>query len=153
VDIDTSFFSLFRQMFKQGTVAKIGVYAWAVYTCIKSHADFNDGLSFPTRKQLSEETGLSERQVQRSLKVLEKEGLLTKSKDWNRNVYRIKEKLTDKQTVITWDHLPAALKKARQELQNFLLTYRQFQGRQDNPRRAPYHKRGSRRPAYNQRPI
>jgi DNA-binding MarR family transcriptional regulator len=122
VDIDTSFFSLFRQMFKQGTVAKIGVYAWAVYTCIKSHADFNDGLSFPTRKQLSEETGLSERQVQRSLKVLEKEGLLTKSKDWNRNVYRIKEKLTDKQTVITWDHLPAALKKARQELQNFLLT-------------------------------
>jgi hypothetical protein len=34
VDIDTSFFTLFRQMFKQGTVAKIGVYAWAVYTCI-----------------------------------------------------------------------------------------------------------------------
>jgi DNA-binding transcriptional ArsR family regulator len=122
MDIDTSFFTLFRQMFKQGTVAKIGVYAWAVYTCIKSHADFNSGLSPPTRKQLSLETGLSERQVQRSLKILEDEGLLTKTKEWNRNVYRIKEKLVDKQTVVTWDHLPAALKKARQELQNFLLT-------------------------------
>ena len=109
-------------MFKQGTVAKIGVYAWAVYTCIKAHADFNDGLSLPTRKQLSEETGLSERQVQRALKILEDEGLLTKSKEWKRNVYRLKEKLVDNQTVITWDHLPSALKKARQELQNFLLT-------------------------------
>jgi hypothetical protein len=122
VDIDTSFFTLFRQMFKQGTVAKIGVYAWATYTCIKSHADFDDGLSIPTRKQISQETGLSERQVQRSLKILEDEGLLTKSKEWKRNVYRIKEKLVDKQTVITWDHLPSALKKARQELHNFLLT-------------------------------
>lgn len=122
MDIDTSFFTLFRQMFKQGTVAKIGVYAWAVYTCIKSHADFNDGISIPTRKQLAEETGLSERQVQRALKILEEEGLLTKSKEWKRNIYRIKEKLVDQQTVVTWDHLPAALKKARQELQNFLLT-------------------------------
>jgi DNA-binding transcriptional ArsR family regulator len=122
VDIDTSFFTLFRQMFKQGTVAKIGVYAWAVYTCIKSHADFNDGLALPMRKQISEETGLSERQVQRALKILEEEGLLTKGKEWKRNVYRIKEKLVDKHTVVTWDHLPAALKKARQELHNFLLT-------------------------------
>jgi DNA-binding transcriptional MocR family regulator len=122
MDIDTSFFTLFRQMFKQGTVAKLGVYAWAVYTCIKSHADFHDGVSLPTRKQLSDETGLSERQVQRSLKILEEEGLLTKRKEWKRNAYRIREKLVDKQTVVTWDHLPAALKKARQELQNFLLT-------------------------------
>ncbi len=109
-------------MFKQGTVAKIGVYAWAVYTCIKSHADFNDGFALPTRKQISEETGLSERQVQRALKILEEDGLLSKSKEWKRNVYRIKEKLVDKNTVVTWDHLPAALKKARQELHNFLLT-------------------------------
>jgi DNA-binding transcriptional regulator YhcF (GntR family) len=122
MDIDTSFFTLFRQMFKQGTVAKIGVSAWAVYTCIKAHADFNDGLSLPSRKQVAEETGLSERQVQRSLKILEDEGLLTKAKEWKRNVYQIKEKLTDKETIVTWDHLPSALKRARQELQNFLLT-------------------------------
>lgn len=109
-------------MFVQGTVAKIGVYAWTVYTCIKAHADFNDGLSVPSQKDIIAQTGLSERQVQLSLKVLEKEGLLTKTKEGRSNVYRVKEKLVDKNTVVTWDHLPAALKKARQELQNFLLT-------------------------------
>jgi DNA-binding transcriptional MocR family regulator len=122
MDIDTSFFTLFRQMFKQGTVAKIGVYAWTVYCAIKAHTDFNDGSSVPSQKQLCDETGLSERQIQLSLKVLEDEGLLTKSKEWRKNVYRLKEKLVDDQTVITWETPPAALKKARQELHNFLLT-------------------------------
>ena len=122
MDIDTSFFTLFRQMFKQGTVAKIGANAWLVYTCIKAHADFNDGLSIPLLKDMVEQTGLSERAIYRALNLLEAEGLLTKSKEWKRNVYRIKEKLVDEQTVVTWDHLPAALKRARQELQNFLLT-------------------------------
>jgi DNA-binding transcriptional ArsR family regulator len=122
VDIDTSFFTVFRQMFLQGTVAKIGVYAWAVYSCIKSHADFNDGFSLPSQKDIIAQTGLSERQVQLSLKVLEAEGLLRRKKAGKRNVYRLREKLVDKNTVVTWDHLPAALKRARQELQNFLLT-------------------------------
>lgn len=121
---DTSWFTTFRAMFLQGTVAKIGVYAYAVYSCIKAHADFNDGLSIPSQKDIASQTGLSERQIQRALKVLEEEGLLVKSKEWKRNVYRLKEKivLEDQQTVITWDHLPAALKKARQELHNYLMT-------------------------------
>jgi DNA-binding transcriptional ArsR family regulator len=122
MDIDTSFFTLFRQMFLQGTVAKIGVYSWTVYTCIKAHADFNDGYSVPSQKDIIAQTGLSERQVQLSLKVLEEEGLLRRKKEGKRNVYRLKEKLVDQNTVVTWDHLPSALKKARQELQNFLLT-------------------------------
>jgi DNA-binding transcriptional regulator YhcF (GntR family) len=88
----------------------------------KAHADFNNGLSVPSRKQISHETGLSERQIQRALNILEDEGLLIKTKRWKHNVYRLKEKLEDDQTVITRDHLPAALKKARQELHNFLLT-------------------------------
>jgi DNA-binding transcriptional regulator YhcF (GntR family) len=111
-------------MFLQGTVAKIGVYAYVVYSCIKAHADFNDGLAIPSQKDIAAQTGLSERQIQRALKVLEEEGLLTKSKEWKRNVYRLKEKLVleDHNTVITWDHLPAAFKKARQELHNYLMT-------------------------------
>jgi DNA-binding transcriptional regulator YhcF (GntR family) len=122
--MDTSFFATFRAMFLQGTVAKIGVYAYAVYSCIKAHADFNDGLSIPSQKDIATQTGLSERQIQRALKVLEEEGLVSKSKEWKRNVYRLKEKLMleDQKTVITWDHLPAALRKARQELHNYLMT-------------------------------
>jgi DNA-binding transcriptional regulator YhcF (GntR family) len=122
--MDTSWFATFRNMFLSGTVAKIGTTAYGVYSCIKAHADFNDGLSIPSQKDIAEQTGHSERQVQLSLKVLEREGLIVKSKEWKRNVYRLKEKivLDDQNTVITWDHLPAVLKKARQELHNYLQT-------------------------------
>jgi DNA-binding transcriptional regulator YhcF (GntR family) len=122
MDIDTSFFSLFRQMFLQGTVAKIGSTAFTVYCALKAHADFNDGLSIPSEKEIAEQTGLSERQIQRSLKLLEAEGLVVRKKEWKRNVYRLKEKMLDEKVVVTWDYLPAAFKKARQELQNYLMT-------------------------------
>jgi hypothetical protein len=120
--MDTSWFATFRAMFLQGTVAKIGVTAYAVYSCIKAHTDFHDGLSIPSQKEIADQTGLSARQVQLSLKVLEKEGLVTRSKEWKHNVYRLKEKLTDEKVVITWDYLPAALKRARQEIQTYLMT-------------------------------
>jgi DNA-binding transcriptional ArsR family regulator len=122
VDIDTTFFSLFRQMFLQGTVAKIGSTAFTVYCALKAHADFNDGLSIPSEKEIAEQTGLSERQIQRSLKVLEAEGLISRKKEWKRNVYRLKEKIVDEKVMITWDYLPAVLKRARQELHNYLMT-------------------------------
>ena len=107
-------------MVLQGTVAKVKPSAWAVYCVIKAHADFNDGLSIPSQKDIADQTGLSERQVQLSLKVLEQEGLLIKTREWKRNVYRLKEKLLLDDAVITWDHLPRALKQARQEIHNYL---------------------------------
>jgi hypothetical protein len=123
VDIDTSFFSLFRQMFLQGTVAEIGASAFTVYCAIKAHTDFNTGSSFPSQKLLAQQTGFSERQIIKSLHVLEQHGLLEKNREHTRNVYRLKERLVlDSKTVATWDYLPAALKKARQELKNFALT-------------------------------
>lgn len=123
MDIDTSFFSLFRQMFLQGTVAEIGASAFTVYCAIKAHTDFNTGSSFPSQRLLAEQTGFSERQIIKSLKVLEQHGLLEKNREQTRNVYRLKERLVvDSKTVATWDYLPATLKKARQELRNFALT-------------------------------
>jgi DNA-binding transcriptional regulator YhcF (GntR family) len=124
MDADTSWFVTFRAMFLQGTVAKIGAIPYCVYSCIKAHADFHDGLSIPSQKDIAAQTGLSERQIQRALKVLVEEGLITKSREWKRNVYRLKEKilLDDRNTMITWDHLPAALKEVRKELRNYLMT-------------------------------
>jgi hypothetical protein len=123
MDIDTSFFSLFRQMFIQGTVAKIGGTAFTVYCAIKAHVNFNTGRAFPSQKLLAQQTGFSERQVIKSLKVLEQHGLLEKSRKHTHNVYHLKERLVlDEKTVAVWDYLPATLKKARQELQNFALT-------------------------------
>lgn len=110
-------------MFVQGTVAEIGGTAFTVYCAIKAHTDFNTGDSFPSQKLLAEQTSFSERQIIKSLKVLEQHGLLEKTKEQKHNVYRLKERLViDKTTVATWDYLPATLKKARQELKNFALT-------------------------------
>jgi DNA-binding transcriptional ArsR family regulator len=114
-------------MFIQGTVADIGSTAFTVYCCIKAHVDFNNGHSLPLQKDIVTQTGLSERQVQRSLKVLEKQGLLVRDKEGRKNVYRVKEKILltganmeGKNAILTWEHLPAQFKRARQELQALL---------------------------------
>jgi DNA-binding transcriptional regulator YhcF (GntR family) len=122
--LDTSWFATFRAMFAQGTVAKIGAVAYCVYSCIKSHADFHDGLSIPSQKEIARETGLSERAVQKSLKILEEHGLIERSKEWKHNVYRLKERMLveDKRAIISWTYLPAALRQARQEIHKFLMT-------------------------------
>jgi DNA-binding transcriptional regulator YhcF (GntR family) len=122
VDADLNWFSLFRALFLQGTVAEIGCSAFTLYCAIKAHTDYHNGTSIPSQKELAEQTGLSERQIQMSLKVLEKHGLLERKKEWKRNVYQLREKIILDNAVATWTYLPAGLKRARQELQNFLLT-------------------------------
>jgi hypothetical protein len=124
---DTTWFAVWRAMFLQGTVAEIGLSAWGVWCCIKAHCDFHNGLSIPSEAVIAKQTGLSERQVKRSLKILVEHNLLEKHKEWKHNVYRLREKivLEDKdgvaRAIATWTYLPAVLRKARQELQNFVL--------------------------------
>jgi DNA-binding transcriptional regulator YhcF (GntR family) len=122
LDADITWFSLFRALFLQGTVAEIGCSAFTLYCAIKAHADFHDGVSIPSQKDLATQTGLSERQIQKSLKILEENGLLEKKREWKRNVYQLREKIILGGAVATWTYLPAGLKQARHELQNFLLT-------------------------------
>lgn len=103
-------------------MAEIGCSAFTLYCAIKAHADFHNGYSIPSQKALSEQTGLSERQIQKSLRVLVEHGLLEKRKEWKRNVYQLREKILLDDAVATWTYLPSTLKRARQELQDFLLT-------------------------------
>jgi DNA-binding transcriptional regulator YhcF (GntR family) len=103
-------------------VAEIGCSAFTLYCAIKAHADFHDGVSIPSQKDLATQTGLSERQIRSSLKVLEKHGLLEKKREWKHNVYQLREKIILEGAVATWTYLPSSLKAARHELQNFLLT-------------------------------
>jgi DNA-binding transcriptional regulator YhcF (GntR family) len=125
---DVSFFTVWRAMFLQGTVADIGVSAWAVWCCIKEHCDFQSGMSFPSQADIAKQTGLSKRQVQKSLKVLEEHGLIEKDKEWKHNVYQLREKVVveDKngaaKAIISWTYLPTALNSVRQEIHNFLMT-------------------------------
>jgi DNA-binding transcriptional regulator YhcF (GntR family) len=119
---DANWFAVFKNMFVSGTAAAIGPSAWILYCAIKAHADFHNGNSVPSQKELAEQTGLSERQIPKSLKVLEEHGLLERKKEWKKNVYHVRERIILDNAVATWDYLPSGLKQARQELQNFLLT-------------------------------
>jgi biotin operon repressor len=123
MSLDSSWFAVFRALFRQGTVAEIGGSAFTVLCCIKSYMDFNDGSSIPTQQQIAHETGFSERQVQKSLKVLEDHGLLVREKVLKSYKYQLRERIIlDDNTVVSWTHIPKTLSAARQELQNFLLT-------------------------------
>lgn len=75
-DIDTTYHTQQRDMFASGLAAEIGVYAYAVWNAIKSHADFNTGDSYPGIRKLCELTGISDQKVQSSIKDLEAAHLL-----------------------------------------------------------------------------
>ena len=68
--IDTSFATAQRDLFTSGMAANIGMNAFGVWIGIKSHADFNDGESWPGVRKLSELTGLGTGTVSRSIRTL-----------------------------------------------------------------------------------
>lgn len=75
-DIDTTYHTQQRDMFASGLAAQIGVYAYAVWNAIKSHADFNTGDAHPGIRTLCKLTGISDQKVQESIKELEAAHLL-----------------------------------------------------------------------------
>ena len=56
-DIDTTYYTQQRDMFASGLAAEIGVNAFAVWHAIKSHADFQTGVSWPGIRRLMLLTG------------------------------------------------------------------------------------------------
>jgi DNA-binding transcriptional MocR family regulator len=104
-----------------------GAPTFTVYCAIKSQVAYSTGHSFPPVKTLAKDTGLSDRQVIRSLKTLEELQYLTKTRQGRNNVYTLREKVTVKEgndpvAIATWDYIPAAAKQAHAELKNYLVT-------------------------------
>jgi DNA-binding transcriptional ArsR family regulator len=127
-DANTQWVHVFKAMFESGDVARMSPEAFTVYCCIKSFVSWQEGISAPPVEIIAEKTGLSERHILRCLKVLEEMQYLTKRKEGRRNIYTLREKVQfiDKDgrpaAVATFDYLPALVKKARAELNNFKLT-------------------------------
>lgn len=94
--IDTTYQTQQRDMFSSGLAAEIGVYAFAVWHAIKSHADFKTGKSWPGVRRLMELTGTSTKAVQGALKTLERQHLLRIDRSANTNVYVARERLVVK---------------------------------------------------------
>lgn len=82
--IDASFQTEQRDMFASGIVAEIGVNAYAVWSAIKYHADFQTGEAWPGMRRLGELVGLSKSAVDRAVDALEKAKLLRVVKSSNK---------------------------------------------------------------------
>lgn len=74
--IDASFATVQRDFFTSGMAAEIGATAFAVWVCIKQHADYGTGKAFPSVRRLADLCGLSTNTVMKNLKILEGANLL-----------------------------------------------------------------------------
>ena len=82
--VDSSFQTEQRDLFASGVVAEIGVNAYAVWSAIKYHADFNTGHAWPGMRHLGDLIGLSKSAVGRAVEALEKAHMLRVVKPANR---------------------------------------------------------------------
>lgn len=125
---ETTWFHVFKDMIDSGDMAKIDGSAIKVYLVIKSHTNFATGRAFPGIDTICKDTGLSESQVMRCIKMLEQHGYIEKTKTGRRNLYTLKEKVSivddeGKPTAVaTWDYIPNGVREAVADLKNVMVT-------------------------------
>lgn len=127
-EAQTTWFHVFKSMIDSGDLAQMGPYAAVVYLVIKAHTNFATGRAFPAIETIVEKSGISDAQVKRELKTLEKLGYISKEKKGRSNTYTLREKVQIKDesgrpsAVATWDYLPASVSEAVADLKNVLVT-------------------------------
>ena len=104
---DLGWIHLLRAFFFCGDAARLGPHASVVLLAIKSHTDFQTGDACPSASRLSDLTGVSRREVIRSLGRLAEAGFLAKEADGRRMRYRVRERLAASGSVVTWDYASA----------------------------------------------
>jgi len=116
--VDSSFQTEQRDLFASGVVAEIGVNAYAVWSAIKYHADFNTGHAWPGMRHLGDLIGLSKSAVSRAVDVLEKAHMLRVVKAANRRrgqTYIARERISVRLgdivlCVVVIDYVPAQVR-------------------------------------------
>lgn len=87
-------FHVVREQVQSGTIAQIGLAAWAVYCAIKSHTGLDTGNSFPSTSRIAELVGVSHDTVFRALKKLVEAGLISAEKSRGKGSnYSVTEKI------------------------------------------------------------
>lgn len=125
---ETTWFHVFKDMIDNGDMAALDGSAIKVYLVIKSYTNFSTGRAFPAIELIASKAGLSKIQVMRCLKSLEEAEYITKEKAGRHNVYRLREKVSIKdsegrpQAVATWDYIPNSVKDAMAELKHAVIT-------------------------------
>lgn len=126
--IDSSFQTEQRDLFASGTVAEIGVNAYAVWSAIKYHADFNTGEAWPGMRRLGELVGLSKSAVDRAVDTLEASHMLRVVKGASKRkgqTYIARERMAVRigdriLCMIVMDYIPARLRGQIRELEKAL---------------------------------
>lgn len=123
----TTWFHVFRSMIESGDVRSIGPHSLAVYVVLKSYSNFSTGKSFPSISTIAHGSGVSDRQVKRSLRVLEEHGYIVRKRVGRRNEYVLREKVQLKSAagaiaaVASWDYVPNCVARATADLKNVLV--------------------------------
>jgi len=123
--IDTTFGTYQSDLFESGLVAQIGPNSFAVWSAIKSHADFKDGLSWPSIRRLMMLTGLASATVQKCLDTLEASHLLRSEVRNKRRYYVARERLNISigsrvLCTIVVDYVPATLRDTLKRVKDSL---------------------------------
>lgn len=117
--IDSTFGTFQRDMFESGLVAELGANCFVIWIAIKTHADFNTGIAWPSIRRLAAITGLADKTVQKAIKELEAASLLRIIKSGNQrasNRYLARERLDVRLgnrllCRIVIDYVPQAIKQ------------------------------------------
>lgn len=126
--IDASFQTEQRDMFASGIVAEIGVNAYAVWSAIKYHADFQTGEAWPGMRRLGELVGLSKSAVDRAVDALEAAKLLRVVKSGGRQrgqTYIARERMAVRigsrvLCTIVIDYVPAKMRGTLEQIEKAL---------------------------------
>lgn len=126
--IDSTFGTFQRDMFESGLAAEIGANCFITWVAIKTHADFNNGMAWPSIRRLGEITGLSVNTVQKAITGLETANLLKIVKIGNQRQstrYIARERLDVKLgnrllCRIVMDYVPAKIKANMHKIQETL---------------------------------
>jgi DNA-binding transcriptional regulator YhcF (GntR family) len=128
--IDSTFGTFQRDMFESGLAAEIGANGFIIWVAIKTHADFNTGVAWPSIRRLAAITGLADKTVQKVIKELEAASLLRIVKTGNQKTstrYIARERLDVKlgQKIlcrIVIDYVPQAIKQQLHRISETLKT-------------------------------
>ena len=128
--IDSTFGTFQRDMFESGLVAELGANCFVLWIAIKTHADFNTGIAWPSIRRLAAITGLADKTVQKAIKELEAASLLRIVKSGNQrasNRYIARERLDVRLGSrllcrIVIDYVPEAIKSQLHKISETLKT-------------------------------
>jgi len=115
---ELTWFHVLKPLVAGGALRRMGPYASMVYLALKSYTNLQTGRAFPSITTIANDTGISERQVLRAIRILERQNMLHTRRNGRRNEYQFREQvplLNSKGQHVadaSWDYVPQALQAA-----------------------------------------